>query len=55
MSPTAILLLSSHAHSASLAAAAGAPAATLAQLTGYAFALITAGLIVMAIERVRDH
>lgn len=54
MPPTAIFLLSSHGHAASLAAPAG-PVSIVAQLGGFLLILLAAGLIVTAMERLRGH
>ena len=54
MPPTAIFLLSSHGHAAPLAAATGS-LSIMAQVSGFLFVLLAAGLIVTAVERLRGR
>ncbi|MGO8917660.1 MAG: hypothetical protein ACLQJR_17290 [Stellaceae bacterium] len=54
MTPTALFLLSSHGHTASLAATEG-QLSILAQVSGFLLILLAAGLIVTAVERLRDR
>jgi hypothetical protein len=53
MTPTAILLLNSQGHAASLAATSVGPLAMTADMVGFAGVLLATALIVAAIEKLR--
>ncbi len=50
MAPTSLFLLNSHDHAAALA-----PFSPAAQISGFLLTLFAAGLIVIAVERLRDR